>query len=135
MLLPGRDRAHRPVGPPVYEDVRQALGFSSAAGVEGVSAAAPVFAWVGRVVCKHVLRVKGCVSMTVSIRLTAEEEERLAGLARRTGRSRSFYVRAALREYLTDLEDAFAADDAINAFEAAGLRSRPLAVLEAEYGL
>lgn len=28
--------------------------------------------------------------MTISIRLTAEEEERLDGLARRTGRSKSF---------------------------------------------
>jgi len=32
--------------------------------------------------------------MTISIRLTAEEEARLDGLARRTGRSRTFYVRA-----------------------------------------
>jgi len=42
------------------------------------------------------------------------------GLARRTGRSKSFYVRAALHEYLTDLEDVFAADAAIDAFDAGG---------------
>ncbi|NLE80052.1 MAG: ribbon-helix-helix protein, CopG family [Rhodococcus sp.] len=70
--------------------------------------------------------------MTISIRLTEEEEERLDSLARRTGRSKSFYVRTALREYLADLEDAFAADAAIEAFEAGGRRSRPLSSLEAE---
>ncbi|MDN5768994.1 MAG: DUF6290 family protein [Humibacillus sp.] len=70
--------------------------------------------------------------MTISIRLTDDEEERLDSLARRTGRSKSFYVRTALREYLTDLEDAFLADSAIDAFEAEGRRSRPLSALEAD---
>lgn len=70
--------------------------------------------------------------MTISIRLTEAEEERLDSLARRTGRSKSFYVRTALHEYLTDLEDAFAADEAIDIFEAGGRRSRPLAALEDE---
>ncbi len=70
--------------------------------------------------------------MTISIRLTDEEEARLDGLARRTGRSRSFYVRAALHEYLTDLEDAFAADAAIDAFDAEGRRSRPLSAVKAD---
>ncbi|MGH3495720.1 MAG: type II toxin-antitoxin system RelB family antitoxin, partial [Sciscionella sp.] len=68
--------------------------------------------------------------MTISIRLTAEEEVRLDQLSRRTGRSKSFYVRAALHEHLADLEDAFAADEALNAFEAGGRRSRPLAALK-----
>ncbi|PYI66698.1 CopG family transcriptional regulator [Arthrobacter livingstonensis] len=70
--------------------------------------------------------------MTISIRLTAEEEARLDGLARRTGRSKSFYVRTALHAYLADLEDAFAADSAIEDFESGGRRSRPLAALKAE---
>ncbi len=70
--------------------------------------------------------------MTISIRLTDEEEARLDGLARRTGRSKSFYVRAALHEYLTDLEDAFAADAAIDAFDAGGRLSRPLSAVKAE---
>ena len=59
-------------------------------------------------------------------------KKRLDSLARRTGRSRSFYVKAARREYLTDLEDAFAADIAIDVFQAGGRRSRPLSALEAE---
>ncbi|WP_082357984.1 MULTISPECIES: ribbon-helix-helix protein, CopG family [Arthrobacter] len=40
--------------------------------------------------------------MTISIRLTPDEEARLDVLARRTGRSKSFYVRTALHEYLAD---------------------------------
>ncbi len=70
--------------------------------------------------------------MTISIRLTNDEEARLSSLAHRTGRSKSFYVKAALQKYLTDLEDAFAADSAIDAFETEGRRSRPLSALEAE---
>ncbi|MGI8590051.1 MAG: type II toxin-antitoxin system RelB family antitoxin [Nakamurella sp.] len=70
--------------------------------------------------------------MTISIRLSQDEEERLDSLARRTGRSKSFYVRTALHEYLADLEDAFAADAAIDVFAAVGRRSRPLAALEGE---
>lgn len=70
--------------------------------------------------------------MTISIRLTPEEEERLEKLSQRTGRSKSFYVRVALREHLTDLEDAYAADEALDVFEAEGRQSRPLAALKAE---
>lgn len=70
--------------------------------------------------------------MTISIRLTAEEEERLDQLSRKTGRSKSFYVRAALSEHLSDLEDAYAADEALDVFESTGSATRPLASLRAE---
>lgn len=60
------------------------------------------------------------------------KKRRVDGLARRTGRSKSFYVRAALHEYLTDLEDAFAADAAIDAFDAGGRLNRPLSAVKAE---
>ncbi|WP_051208359.1 type II toxin-antitoxin system RelB family antitoxin [Propionicicella superfundia] len=73
--------------------------------------------------------------MTVTIRLTKEEEARLDGLARRTGRTKSFYVRAAIREYLQDLEDAYAADEALRELTAAGGRGAPLADLEAQLGI
>lgn len=73
--------------------------------------------------------------MTISIRLTKEEESRLEQLSQRTGRSKSFYVRAALREHLADLEDTFTADAAMDEFEATGRRSRPLAALKGELNL
>jgi RHH-type rel operon transcriptional repressor/antitoxin RelB len=72
--------------------------------------------------------------MTISIRLT-DEEERLDQLARRTGRSKSFYVRRALHEHLAEMEDAFMADESLDAFEAAGRAARPLAALRAETNL
>lgn len=50
--------------------------------------------------------------MAVSFRLNADEERRLDALSKRTGRSKSFYVREALQEHLENLEDAYAAHDA-----------------------
>lgn len=73
--------------------------------------------------------------MTVTIRLTPEEEARLVALAARTGRSKSFYVRSALREYLEDLEDAYVADEAVKDFETDGRRSRPVGEIMRELGL
>lgn len=59
-------------------------------------------------------------------------QTRIDSLAHRTGRSKSFYVKTALREYLTDLEDAFAADTAIDALATEGRRSQLLSALVAE---
>ena len=41
----------------------------------------------------------------LAIRLPAELERRLDALAKRTGRSKSYYARAAIVEYLSTLED------------------------------
>lgn len=73
--------------------------------------------------------------MTVTVRLTAGEELRLEELAERTGRTKSFYVRTAIRTYLEDLEDAYAADEARKEFVASGRKGRPIAELAAELGL
>ncbi len=73
--------------------------------------------------------------MTVTIRLSKDEEARLTALAERTGRTKSFYVRTAVREYLEDLEDAFAADEALRAFEAGGRKARPAAELIKDLGI
>ncbi len=73
--------------------------------------------------------------MTVTVRLTPDQEARLDALSRRTGRTRSFYVRTAIQTHLEDLEDAYAADQAMKHFEGNGRRSRPIADLAAELGL
>ena len=73
--------------------------------------------------------------MTVTIRLTKDEEARLNALAARTGRTKSFYVRTALREYLEDLEDAFAADSAMRELEASGRKTVPLSEVVADLGI
>ncbi len=43
----------------------------------------------------------------LAIRLDPEIEQRLATLARLTGRTKSYYVREAILEHLEDLEDAY----------------------------
>ena len=45
----------------------------------------------------------------LAVRLPEEIEARLTALAERTGRSKSFYVREAVREHLDDLEDYYLA--------------------------
>lgn len=46
----------------------------------------------------------------LAIRLPPEIEERLTALARATGRSKTFYAREAILEYLDDLEDLYLAE-------------------------
>lgn len=45
----------------------------------------------------------------LAIRLPADIEKRLARLADRTGRTKTFYAREAILEHLEDLEDAYLA--------------------------
>jgi RHH-type rel operon transcriptional repressor/antitoxin RelB len=73
--------------------------------------------------------------MTVTVRLSPDEEARLETLSRRTGRTKSFYVRHAIRAYLEDLEDAYAADEAVKKFEQGGRQSRPITAVMADLGL
>lgn len=46
----------------------------------------------------------------LAIRLTPEIEKRLETLAKKTGRSKTFYAREAIQEYLEDLEDYYLAE-------------------------
>ena len=48
--------------------------------------------------------------MTVSLRLPEDIAERLAALAKRTGRSKTYYMIEAIREHLDDLEDLYLAE-------------------------
>jgi RHH-type rel operon transcriptional repressor/antitoxin RelB len=45
----------------------------------------------------------------LAIRLTPEIEKRLDALAKKTGRSKTYYARQAIQEYLDDLEDYYLA--------------------------
>lgn len=45
----------------------------------------------------------------LAIRLDAETEQRLEALAKRTGRTKTFYAREAILEHLQDLEDTYLA--------------------------
>jgi RHH-type rel operon transcriptional repressor/antitoxin RelB len=46
----------------------------------------------------------------LAIRLPQSIEERLEKLARRTGRTKTYYVREAILEHLEDLEDIYLAE-------------------------
>lgn len=46
----------------------------------------------------------------LAIRLDAALEARLAALAEETGRTKTFYARAAIAEYIDDLEDYYLAE-------------------------
>ncbi|PYV16017.1 MAG: CopG family transcriptional regulator [Acidobacteria bacterium] len=46
----------------------------------------------------------------LAVRLPSSIEKRLERLARRTGRTKTFYVREAIMQHLDDLEDIYAAE-------------------------
>jgi RHH-type rel operon transcriptional repressor/antitoxin RelB len=46
----------------------------------------------------------------LALRLPKDIEDRLTALARKTGRTKSFYAREAILMYLQDLEDAYQSD-------------------------
>ncbi|MFR4189064.1 MAG: TraY domain-containing protein [Corynebacterium variabile] len=73
--------------------------------------------------------------MPMSIRFSPEEEARLEALSTRTGRSKSFYVRQAVRTYLDEIEQAYWQDEAVRKWEQAGKPSRPAEELWEELGL
>jgi RHH-type rel operon transcriptional repressor/antitoxin RelB len=49
----------------------------------------------------------------LAVRLPPSIEKRLEKLARRTGRTKTFYVREAILEHLEDLEDLYLAEGAL----------------------
>lgn len=73
--------------------------------------------------------------MAFSIRLPEEVDSRLDNLAARTGRTKAFYVNAAIAEYLDELEDVFLAEKRLEDIRAG--RSKPVALADVmkRYGL
>ena len=52
--------------------------------------------------------------MQLSIRVSDEINDRLTLLSQKTGRSKTFYMKEAILEYLEDLEDYYLAEYRIN---------------------
>lgn len=73
--------------------------------------------------------------MPLSIRLPKDVEVRLADLASRTGRTKTYYVTEAVLEHLGDLEDLYLAERELIEVRAGRSTTVPLAELMAEYGL
>ena len=51
----------------------------------------------------------------LALRLPPDLEARLDALAKKTGRTKSFYAREAIIEHIEDLEDAYLAEERIRA--------------------
>lgn len=73
--------------------------------------------------------------MALSIRLSPEDERRLDELAKRTGRSKTFYVREAIHEHLDDLDERYWADRVIRDWQSSDEVSRPANELWDELGI
>lgn len=69
----------------------------------------------------------------LAVRLDGDTEKRLERLAERTGRTKTFYARAAILAHLDDLEDFYLAEDRMRDFRAGD--AIPLSDLKAELGL
>ena len=71
----------------------------------------------------------------LAIRLPEDIEARLDNLAKRTGRSKTFYAREAILEYLDDMEDLYLAEQVVRRLDGGAKRIRPLEDVEARLGL
>jgi len=71
----------------------------------------------------------------LAIRLPEDIELRLNNLAKKTGRSKTFYVREAILEYLDDLEDLYLAEKRLSNIKNGKTKTIKLDQLERELGL
>jgi RHH-type transcriptional regulator, rel operon repressor / antitoxin RelB len=71
----------------------------------------------------------------LAIRLPSDLEERLAVLAERTGRTKTFYAREAIEKYIDDLEDLYLAEKELVKVQAGRSKPVPLAEVMKAHGL
>jgi len=69
------------------------------------------------------------------IRLPEEIELRLSRLASKTGRTKTFYARQAILEYLDDLEDLYLSEKRLNSIQKGKTKTIKLDQLERGLGL
>lgn len=73
--------------------------------------------------------------MATSIRLDHETEQRLDDLAARTGRTKAFYLRRAIKHYLDEMEDLHLAEKELMAVREGRSRTYSLDEIKRELGL
>jgi RHH-type rel operon transcriptional repressor/antitoxin RelB len=71
----------------------------------------------------------------LAIRLPERIEKRLARLAKRTGRTKTYYAREAILKHLDDLEDIYLAEKRMEAIESGRVKTIPLEEIMREHGL
>ena len=71
----------------------------------------------------------------LAIRLPASIEKRLDRLAKRTGRTKTYYAREAILQHLEDLEDIYLAEKRLEAIESGRVKTIPLEEIMRQHGL
>lgn len=71
----------------------------------------------------------------LAIRLPQSIEKRLEKLARRTGRTKTYYAREAILEHLEDLEDLYLAERALERIRSGEEKTIPLKDAMKRHGL
>jgi RHH-type rel operon transcriptional repressor/antitoxin RelB len=71
----------------------------------------------------------------LAIRLPEKIEKRLARLAKRTGRTKTYYSREAILKHLEDLEDIYIAEKRLADLRAGRTRTIPLEEVMRQHGL
>lgn len=73
--------------------------------------------------------------MTYTIRIPKEIETRLSFLSEQTGRTKSFYIKEALLEHISDLEDLYIAEKRLEDIRAGRTKTIPLQKVMKEHGM
>jgi RHH-type rel operon transcriptional repressor/antitoxin RelB len=71
----------------------------------------------------------------LAIRLPEKIEKRLARLAKRTGRTKTYYAREAILKYLEDMEDIYLAEKRMEEIESGRVKTIPLEEVMRQHGL
>lgn len=71
----------------------------------------------------------------LAIRLPQDIEKRLDALASITGRTKTFYAREAILEFIENMEDTYLAEQRIEAIRSGHIQTIPIKDIMSEYGL
>jgi RHH-type transcriptional regulator, rel operon repressor / antitoxin RelB len=71
----------------------------------------------------------------LAIRLPEKIEKRLDRLAKRTGRTKTYYAREAILQHLDDLEDIYLAEKELEAVRSGRSRTIPIEKVMQRYGM
>ena len=75
------------------------------------------------------------MSKQTAVRLPDETYDRLKTLAARTGRTATFYIREAIEEHIQEIEDLYAAEQALIEHRKSGRQALSIDELDAELAL
>ena len=71
----------------------------------------------------------------LTIQLPAEIEDRLEALAKVTGRTKTYYAREAILEYIDDLEDVYLAEKRLEDIRSGRTKTVPLGKVMERHGM